>query len=242
MGRFDDCEWFALLECNDELLAANVVAYFSAKRHKMMALENQPPIMICEVEHHERFVLVYFNGDAMTGYSVFFQWVEESLHDIALIRVAGAEERAPYDPLDLELQEDGESMRSRSSYYQEREALLVRKFVQKVVLFNYTSDTIQRIVRMCCLGADPHDAVHYACLHLLNWRKGDRSTTHNGLYWLDAIRVCNTTGPDYENWADASNLMARVLCHLLYLEELNPTPFLDRLRSKNRGVQRMSLT
>lgn len=72
MNKFANCEWFALLECTTKLLTANVVAYFDAKRHKTMSLANRPPIMICEVEYHGRFVLVYFNGDAMVGYSISF--------------------------------------------------------------------------------------------------------------------------------------------------------------------------
>lgn len=221
-------------------IASRTATYFLGMRHQSMSIDNQSPIMICEVIHEERFIRVLFNGDAIVGYSVFYKWAEAHLHEVALIRIGDAIDWESYDPLQVELMQDAFSMWSRSEYYQKQEQRLVHKFLDKVVISHYTDESIKRLISMCRLGADPRNVEHVAMLHMARCVTGDTNAM-DYMWWVNGIWDCYTVGRSPADYVDGCNLLARVLGHLVYLEEMNPTSPKVRRAERGKGLQRMSL-
>lgn len=233
MSLHPDCEWFALLECFDEATTQEVAQHFQRSRHQTMS-GGGGVIILCEVEFDERMVRVYFNGECMVGYSVFYSWAEEQGSRVALIRVADSLDDQPYDPLDVELLEDGYEQAHYTDYYQKCAQKLVKKFVTKVNLGSYSADSLMRLVRMCLLREDLRDAVGQTYQLLCDvQQKGPPHYNYWG-WWNTAIDACCTCEKD--GYTPGSSLLVRVMAHLVYLEECVPTG-----KSPSKKIRQMSL-
>lgn len=242
-AQYRDSDCFALLECDSELTADSVDSIFEDRRLDTIEVAERGHIVIQGVVTHERWVQVIFNGDPLIGYSAFFQWCETNLHRVALIRIGEARYLPADDKYDLESMEDAEGMQHRSQYFQKQEARLINSFLKKVVFANHTPDALKRIITMCRLGEFSNGCEELAFAYFESWYP--RANTLNDLdkfvYWEQAIRKCHTSSDDYREWVSGDSLMTRIMIHLLYLEELNPTSWGERRAAKGKGLRRLSL-
>lgn len=238
-----DLNWLAYFECADEEVADAVYNFFKERSPYTMSSGEMPAIMACEVQQEDLFITVFFNGDPLTGYSVFLQWTEQVIpNQVALIQVTHADLYPSHDRMDCRLLQLARHAVNKSPYYYDQEVALIKAFMSKVILGNYTREQLARIVRACRIGEDTCNAEALAYRFVLNWLPDDKLKKDRIPHWQNAIQCCHTTGRKERDWVDGDNLLVRVLAHLLYLEELYPTPFVERVKRWNKGVQKMSLT
>lgn len=237
-----DVDWLAYLECSGEEVGDAVYDFFSQKVPYTMCYEDSSRIMACRVEQDGRFITVFFNGDPIIGYSVFLNWAGTfSPNSVSLIQITHADAYPSMDRLDCRMLQDARSAMNKSPYYYDQEVLLIKTFTRKVVLGNFTREQLSRIVHSCRIGEDTCGAEHTALCALSTWQLCDRRVKNRVQYWIDSIQSSHVTGRKHQQWVDGDNLLVRVLAHLVYLEELNPTSFVDRVRKNKTTVRKMSL-
>ncbi len=250
--RYDECDNFAFLEFVNEGVRDEVAEHFKSLRHGTLTAQGMNPVMICEIvtDVPERFLLILFNGDVLSGYGAFFQWCEQRLHEAALLSVgaigdhSGVGIYAVCDQLEVEVLQDELSMCGQSEYYQKCEQKLITSFLKEVTLNNYSETSINRIIEMCCLGDDPNDKRSVVRSIFRDWAPPvGCGVSYNALHWADAIQKCHTTGKDYdsETWSEGDSLLVRVLEHLVYAERMNPTPLMVQFKNRYSGVKRLNL-
>lgn len=250
--HYDECDNFAFLEFVNEGVRGEVAEHLKSLRHGTLTAQGMNPIMICEVvtDVPERFLLILFNGDVLSGYGAFFQWCEQRLHEAALLSVgaigdpSGVGIYAMCGQLEVAVLQDELSMCGQSEYYQKCERKLITSFLREVTLNNYSETSINRIIEMCCLGEDPNDKRSVVRSIFRDWAPPvGCNVSYNALHWADAIQKCHTTGTDYDSktWSEGDNLLARVLVHLVHAERMNPTPMMVKFKNRYSGVKRLNL-
>lgn len=213
-------ELTVVLECDDTKTALAVwklwEGQFSSTATKVYNVFQACKIKICHLRG--RFAYIYCQGSALDVYSAFADWVSLEVPKVAFIGILkgyGVE-----NPFNIELLESAKDFLSDTAAYVEARDNLFRGYLSFCDTTKHTYEKIEQVCSVCRIGCERYESESFIAKRLSFW-------TPRQYPDVEIIPQLSNLSRDYQAHLNASsqgmdgtNMLPRVLLHLLLLEHL----------------------
>lgn len=209
-----------VLECDDTKTALAVwklwEGQFSSTATKVYNVFQACKIKICHLRG--RFAYIYCQGSALDVYSAFANWVSLEVSKVAFIGILkgyGVE-----NPFNIELLENAKDFLSETAAYVAARDNLFRGYLSFCDTTKHTYEKIEQVCSVCRIGCERYESESFIAKRLSFW-------TPRQYPDVEIIPQLSNLSRDYQAHLNASsqgidgtNMLPRVLLHLLLLEHL----------------------
>lgn len=235
MLKTEDRQARVVLECESARATEECTQILQHRLSVHNALYRAVADMAEHVDRVGRFLHVTAGGVPEDIYMNFWRFCQERGHTVALVSVTDC--WTDWDVYNMERLQASDELLNHTAMFERELSRLLQDYLAKVDVASYPMPKLKDIVSICRLGEDLGDGDEMIAKALQAWAGAPKGydiprelalLVDNYQYWI----------PSYRRGESGTNLVARVMIHLIYRSTL---PGIAGHSRATAGVQQMSL-